>query len=100
VTISGLRGNLPPVTTYLSGVGTFFNRGGGAENIKYKVSFCPQIAKHLLQPIILMRVGSCTFSSHLTSTRVWGRKPQSPEARGPQRLAILGDFLSIKVIHF
>jgi len=40
----------------------FLNRGGG-ENIK-QVSFCPKIANHLHQPVILMGAGS--YSSHLT----------------------------------
>jgi len=30
----------------------FLNRGGEAENIKYKFRFCPKIAKHLYQPVI------------------------------------------------
>jgi len=56
----------------VSGAGTFFGIEG-AENIKYKLRFAPKFVKHLHQPVISMGVGSCTFYSHLTWTRVWGR---------------------------
>jgi len=50
---------------------------GRAENIIYKFRFVPKFAKHLPQPIILMRVGSCTSSSHLT-TGVWRHYQNNP----------------------
>jgi len=67
----------------ISGAETFFEQE--AENLKYKFSFAPKLAKYLHQPVISMGVGPCTISSYLTRTGVWGQSAQ--------RLAILGDFL-------
>jgi len=47
--------------------------------------FCQKLVNHLHQPVNLMGEGSCTFSSYLTGTGVWGRSRQ--------RLAILGHLL-------
>jgi len=43
----------------LSGAETFFKQGEGTEYLFY---FTPKFAKHLHQPVLLMGVGSCTFS--------------------------------------
>jgi len=61
----------------------FLNREkrGGTKNIKYKFRFAPKFAKYLHQPVISIGVESCTFSSHLTRTGVWGRSPQPSEVR-------------------
>jgi len=47
--------------------------------------FAPKFVKHLHQPVISMRVRSCTSFSHFTWTGVCGRSPQ--------RFANFGDLL-------
>jgi len=68
------------IVTKLSGAGTFFEQRGGGR--KYKFRFASKFAKHLHQPVISKRVGSCTF---------WGAEHPA-----------LGDFVGFttKIIHF
>jgi len=60
---------------------------------EYGKKYMFRFTQHMHRPVISIKVGSCTFSSHLTWTNPPAARGKGVWRRSFQRLAILGDLL-------